>query len=453
MFAGQSEDHLDELAHHYSRSDNVAKAVEYLGRAGVRAAQQVAHSEALGYFTAGLRLLNELPAGEDRDRQELDLQMALGWFLFVARGPLVPERESALVRARELCEQLGDNAKLMEALLALAHFRQSQRAFELARELAERLLAMAEQATAPAMLAGAHSLLGVGLFGNGKFEEARDHFERAVELFGAGPSRNLGAYFRENAPNILVAVLIVLGRPSTALGRFHDLLAAARRRSDPQSIAIALFSGCMDCLVLRDSRMVAEQADEMLSIATEHEMPVFSIQATFFRGWAMAAAGRGEQGIAAMCRSTSDPKIAQAVSTALMLTALAETYGKSGHPEEGLDVVTEGLARAAQTGLAVAEAELHRLRGELTLLKDPASEAEAEVCFRTAIDTARRQAARLFELRTTTSLARLLARQGRREEAREMLADIYNWFTEGFDTADLIDAKALLDELNVSDSG
>jgi len=109
--------------------------------------------------------------------------------------------------------------------------------------------------------------------------------------------------------------------------------------------------------------------------------------------------------------------------------------------------VTEGLARAAQTGLAVAEAELHRLRGELTLLKDPASEAEAEVYFRTTIDTARRQAARLFELRTTTSLARLLAKQGRRAEARVMLAEIYNWFTEGFDTADLIDAKTLLDQL------
>jgi predicted ATPase len=193
--------------------------------------------------------------------------------------------------------------------------------------------------------------------------------------------------------------------------------------------------------------MVAERADELLSIATEHGMAFNLIGATFFRGWAMAAAGRGEEGIAEMRRSISDPIVAQASSGALMLVALAETCGKNGRAEEGLDFVAKGLATAEQTGLRAAEAELHRIKGELLLIKDLGNVAKAERRLRSAIDVARLQGARLFELRATVSLARLLKQQGETEPARQMLAEIYGWFTEGFDTADLKDAKTLLDEL------
>jgi class 3 adenylate cyclase/tetratricopeptide (TPR) repeat protein len=447
LFSERLEDHLTELAHHFDRSGNVPKAVEYLALSGNRAAQQMAHSEAIGYFTRALELLRRLPEGAARDRQELDLQMALGWSSFMARGARAPQRESALVRARELCEQLGDNAKLMEALVALAHLRVSRREFELGQELAEKVLAMAQQAKAPAMLARVHAVLGVVRFATGQFPAAHEHFECAVELFGGGPSRNEDAYFAQNAPNVLVALLEILGYPSTALNRAQQLLAAARRTSDPNSIATALFSYGMHHLLLGDTQMVSERADELLSIATEHELSAYALGATFFRGWAMATAGRSEEGIAEMRRCVSDPMVAGLVSTALMLVALAEICGKNGRAEEGLDLVAKGLATAEQTGLRVAEAELHRLKGELLMVKHPGSDAEAEVCFRTAIDIARRQGARPFELRATVSLARLLTRRGEADEGRHMLADIYGWFTEGFDTADLKDAKALLDEL------
>ncbi len=447
LFADRLEDHLTELAHHFERSGNTPKAVEYLGRTGARAAQQVAHSEAIGYFTRALELLRRLPDGAGRDSRELDLQMALNWSLVVARGYRAsPERESALVRARELCEQLGENAKLMEALLALAHFRFNRRDYGLARELAERVLAMAQQAKAPAMLGGAHGILGIVLFSSGQFPAAREHLERTVELFGVGSSRNYGAYFVQSAPHLLVAVLLILGYPLTALGRAHELLPAARRSSDPYSIATALFGDGMHHLLLRDTRMAAERADEMLSIATEHGMAFYLIAATFFQGWAVAAAGRGDEGIAEMHRSISDPMVAEASSTALMLVALAESCGKNGRAEEGLDLVAKGLATAEQTGERMVEAELHRIRGDL-MIKDLGKVAEAERCLRTAIDVARRQGARLFELRATVSLARLLKHQGEADQARQMLAEIYGWFTEGFDTADLKDAKALLEEL------
>jgi predicted ATPase len=336
LYPAWLEDHLTELAHHFERSGNVPKAVEYLGRSGVRAAQQMAHAEAIDCFTRALALLRRLPDGAARARQELDLQMALSWSLFVARGSRAPEYEAAVVRERELCELVGDNAKLLEVLLALAHLRVNRRDFALGRDLAEKVLAIAQQAKASATLAGAHNLLGIIQFATGHFPAAREQLERAVELFVASPSRNLHAYFARNAPNILVAVLVILGYPLTALSRAHELLAAARRSSDPYAVAIDLFSHGIHHLLLRDTRLMAERADEMRSIATEHEMAVYVIAATFFRGWAMAAAGHGEEGIAEMRRSIADPMIAEALTTAMMLVALAETCGKNGRAEEGL---------------------------------------------------------------------------------------------------------------------
>jgi adenylate cyclase len=336
----------------------------------------------------------------------------------------------------------------MEVLVALAHQRLSWNEFGPARELAERVVAMAQMAEAPAMLLGAHNALGIVRFAAGQFPAAREHFERAVELSGAGPSDYYGTYFAQNAPNILIAVLVILGYPSTALSRADELLAAARLGSDPNSIAIHLFSHGMHHLLLRETRMVAERANELLSIAIEHEMRVNLMAATFFRGWAIAAAGRNEEEIAEMRRSMSDPLVAGLASSALMVPALAQTCGKHGHTEEGLDWVAKGLVRAEQTGLRVAEAELYRLKGELTMIRDPGNVVEGERCLRIAISLARGQGARLFELRATVSLARLLRDTDRSDEARTILVEIYAWFTEGFDTPDLKDAKALLHELS-----
>jgi predicted ATPase len=297
------------------------------------------------------------------------------------------------------------------------------------------------------MLAGAHYLVGGVLGHGGQFPASRVHLERAVELFAAGLSHNYGAWFAQAASYLLVGTLTALGYLSTALSRAEELLEAARRSSDPFSIAAGLAMNGMINLPLRDTRVLAERADEILSIATEHEMAVYLISAAFFRGWAMAAAGRAEEGMAEMRRSISNPVIAGTLTTPLMLVALAETCCENRRAEEGLDLVTEGLATAEETGLRFFQAELHRIEGELLMIKDPGNVADAERCLGVAIDVARRQGARLYELRATASLARLLKKQGKTEEARQMLSEIYDWFTEGFGTNDLKDAKALLDEL------
>jgi class 3 adenylate cyclase/tetratricopeptide (TPR) repeat protein/ribosomal protein L40E len=448
LYSERVDDHLTELAHHYCRSGNVPKAVEYLARTGQRAIQQTANSEAIGYFTRALELLRQLPESSARDRQELELQMTLSWSLLRTGFLASPEREYAVARAQELCERLEDDTKLMEVLLALAQLHFNRRDFARARELTERVLVMDQQIKASGMLSGAHALLGLVLFGTGEFLAARDHFQSAVELFDAGLFRTVGLHllFYRGASTMFTTTVAILGYPSSALSRARELIAAARRSADPLSISNALLATLMSQVVLRDTRMVVEGSGELLSIANEHELRFPLMLASFLQGWTLTAAGRAEEGIAEMRRGVSDPRFAATVMRALLSVTLAETCGKNGRAQEGLDLVAKDLATAEQTGLRATEAELHRLKGELLLIKNVRQMVEAERYLRTAIDIAHRQGARLFELRATVSLARLLRNTNRRAEANNILAEIYNWFTEGFDLPDLREAKALLDE-------
>ena len=446
VFAHQLDEHLEELAHHYGRSDNALKAVEYLTREGAKSGQQGAHSEAIACFTRALELLRQLPESAVRDHQELDLQMALDWSLLVAGGLRTPEREQILLRARELCERLGENAGLMETLVGLAHFHFNQGDFGPARELADSVLAMDPLGKASTILAGALFVVGLVAYAGGEFPAAREHLERAVALFSEGPSPKYN-FFAQVTPAVLASAYAILGYPSNSRERTHKLLAAARRSSDPYSVAFALFGHGMHHVILRDPYLVAERADEMCSLATEYQLVFVVILSSFFKGWAKAAAGQTEEGIAEMRQSLSNPMVIRASAVALMLGVLVDVCARNGRGEEGLDLVAKGLATADKFGLRVAEGELYRLKGDLLIVKDSENLAEAERYLLTAIDTARRQGARLFELRATMSLARLLASQDRRDEARGMLAEIYGWFTEGFDTADLKDAKALLEGL------
>jgi hypothetical protein len=203
----------------------------------------------------------------------------------------------------------------MEALLALALYHRLD--FVLAHQLAERVLAMAQEAKAPAMLAGAHYVLGAVLDVGGQFPATREHLERAVELFGAGPPRNYVVFFAPATSIHLVAALAVLGYPSTAHSRAHEWVAAARRSSDPYSIATVLAMNGMHHLLLRDTRMVMERADEILSIATEIEIPPhYSIYATFFSGLGYGRCGT-RQGNREMRRTMSNPVPAEAFAEML----------------------------------------------------------------------------------------------------------------------------------------
>jgi tetratricopeptide (TPR) repeat protein len=448
QFADHIEDHLSELAHHFERSSAGPKAVEYLGRAAARAVQQGAHAEALGHFTRAIELLGRLPEDTARDSQELDMLIALSWSMYVTGGRRAPERESTLVRACELAGQLGDNKRLMKALVTMAHHRIGWSDYAQARELAQRALAMGQEVHTPAWLGGAHYVLGVVGFATGQFPAAREHLERAVELLRADSSVTDGAIFVQSVPQVYLGTLMILGYLSKAYSKTSEWLAAARSSSDTGSIGDALTAELMHHVLLRDTHMVAERTDEMLAYASEHSVAFYNVVfATFARAWAVASAGRVEEGMAEMRRSLSDPRVAESMIAASMVIALAEACGKSERFKEGLDLVNEGLATSERIGLRANEAELHRLKGELLLVKDPDDVVQSERCLRTAIEVAREQSAKLFELRATVSLARLLRDTGRRGEARAMLTEICEWFIEGFDTSDLREARQLLNKL------
>jgi tetratricopeptide (TPR) repeat protein len=445
LFAGRLEDHLVALAHHYDCSGNVSRAVEYLRRAGNKMAQHGAHSDAVGYLTRSLEVIKQLPNGDERDRQEIDLQMALGRSLVFMRGWSAPEREPVLLRAQELCERLGDSSKLTEALLALAFFRLYCREFGQMQELAQRALALAEQAKAQTMIAAARILLGTLCFGKGQLEASRSHLECADEVLSSRSYRDFDeALYARMAMGALFVTLLLLGYLEAALPESDEMLTVARQRRDPYSLADALSLDANGRLFLGDEEAIVNRARELHSLAVEHGMPFHLARANFLRGWVVARAGRPSEGIEQMREAIADPK-ASGSAISVMIIALADACGKHGRVEDGLVTVAEGLTRA---DLEVVEAELYRLKGDLLLIQDPSSRREAERSFHTAIDIARRQGAKVFELRATVSLVRLMANQGRRDEARTLLAEIYNWFTEGFDTADLKEAKALLDELS-----
>jgi adenylate cyclase len=298
------------------------------------------------------------------------------------------------------------------------------------------------------MIGGACCQLGTIAWMAGAPEEAREHCERAVELFGQPPFRSFAEFeYSTRASGILAAVLLQLGYPARAIRRVEDSLAAVRRFSDPFQLAYSLFMSFPVSFTLRDVR--PERAEEFFSLTTNHSIQGYLLHATFLRGWTMAATGRLDEGIAEMCKAEAAAAAGLSTGTVFppILIGLAETYAKIGRAEEGLAWIEKGLSFVEHMGEKGIEPEFHRIKGDILLMHDPGSGAKAERCFRSAIDIARNQGARFFELRATTSFARLLKRQGKTDEARAMLGEIYNWFTEGFEFADLKDAKALLKEL------
>ena len=331
----------------------------------------------------------------------------------------------------------------------LANLRMNRLELESARELAGRAVALTVRVDDPGLVAGAHFQLGEVLFFMGALATSREHLERTLQLLGPGPRRNIWeTVYAGRSAEYLVYVTALWGYPDTALKRSREVLSTARRFSDPESIAIALDADARLNWILGDVRKVLERAEEMLALATDHHMGFWMLIGSALRASALAAQGQVEEGIAELQRARQ-AAAASALLLLMVLSALAEAYLKGRRPEEGLEVIADGLARAQKSGVGFFEPILHSIKGDLLLLRDAADPAEAEDCFRQVIQIAQGQSNKLAELGATMSLAGLLDKQGKRDEARAILADIYGWFSEGFDTPVLKNAKALLDELGV----
>jgi len=451
LYSDHLDDHLDGLAHHYSRSTNLRKAVDYLNLTARQCAMRSAHLQALTYLNRGLELAESLPEGAEHAQQELALQIARGWSLYLTQGYAAPEVGRAYGRARELCVRFGDNTQLFSILDGLRLFHRFRLELQTSRQLEDQLVSIAEELNDPAKLARAHGSLGTTLLWMGELVAAHEHFERV-----RGPTGSLeGVVLSEALDHEQVAAsvsylaldLAILGFFDQAMKVRKEVLAWAQKLSRPHSQILTLFYSSVLDQYLGDVGAAQDHSASALAIAAEFSFPNSVSMASVIQGWVRSCRGETESGVAEMVRGIAGAEATGMRASTFLLVPLVETYVRIGRTEEADRLLTETLETVHQTGHRMLEAELYRLKGEL-LLKPPCNEAEAETCFRRAIEIARHQSAKWWELRATMSLARLLDKQCRRDEARAMLANIYNWFTEGFDTADLKDAKALLDELN-----
>lgn len=442
LFSDRLDDHLSELAHHYSRSTNVAKAVNYLFLAGRQSAARSAHIEALACFDRGLTLLKSLPDGSERVRLELVLQIGSGFSLRATKGFTAPEVEHALIRARELCGA-NDSAQLFDVLVGLHTFYMfgPRQGLETSRELAKQLLSLAESLEDPTKLAMAHLAMGETTTYIGEFHSGRAHLERAIEL----GSRHHGIV--QNAVGHLCPALWSLGYPHQAEERMREALAVAQKSNRPLLTANVLAYTCTLFVQIRLWEATLQHAEAGLALANKQGFLFHVHLCRLFRGRALTEEGDAEQGMVEMRRGIAGLE-ALGAARPWLICYLAEGCLKLAQTQEGLRVLSRAAFRTEETGERWAWADQYRLRGELLLIENPLQAEEAQRCFRTAIEVARKQDAKSFELRASKSLARLLDKHGRRDDARTMLAKLYGEFTEGFDYADLREAQSLLDELS-----
>jgi predicted ATPase/class 3 adenylate cyclase len=446
------------LAHHYTAAGLVAQAIPYWQQAGQRAAQRSANVEAIAHLTKGLALLKILPDTLDRAQQELRLQITLGAPLMATKGWAAPEVGKAYARARELCQQVGETSQLFPVLWGLWVFSLVRAELQTARELAEQLLTLAQSAQDPALLLEAHHALWVTLLYRGELLPARAHMEQGIALYDPQQHHALAFLYGGHDPAMCcrssaAVALWLLGYPDQALESMYDGLTLAQELSHPFSLAWAFHLAAELHQLRREGQLSQERAEALIVLSSEQAFTQLVAWGTTLEGWALAERREGGEGIAQMRRGLAAWRATGAEwEGPYFLALLAEAYGKVGQADEGLSVLAEALAAAHKTGERYYEAELYRLKGMLTLQSKVQSlksqvEAEAEEYFLKAIDITRQQSAKSLELRAAMSLSRLWQQQGKREEARQLLAEIYGWFTEGFDTKDLQEAKVLLDEL------
>jgi class 3 adenylate cyclase/tetratricopeptide (TPR) repeat protein len=466
LFADQLDDHLPELASHYRRSGNTNKAIHYLRLAAEQAARRCAHEEAIGLFNSALEKLARVPEGQERMRREVELRLALIGSLVANQGYAAPEVAESARLALELSSELGEPELHFSTLMFAWGFNLVGRDLEGAGENSRKLIELAQRTRDPAMKVHANFASGAVSVFCGELHVARARLEQAV---AHDPPRL--AWMPQDprvvALSYLSLALWLLGRPSAAVEMAREAVGRARGLGHPMSLAFALSYGAMLHLYQRDPASAYELADEARTVAMEHGFRYWSALGSTYRSIAQAVLGRTEEGIEEILAGIDSYRATgSALGAAAVVVGLVSSYLKAGLADEAQRTAEQQLRTFDQTGERMSEAELYRLRGEALLMRQAQrSEAEqtppgsayriknpnvkeAEQCFRRAIAIAREQDAKSWELRATTSLAHLLGNTSRRHEARATLATIYDWFTEGFDTADLKDARALLDELS-----
>ncbi|HSO75777.1 MAG TPA: protein kinase [Blastocatellia bacterium] len=438
-----------ELAFLFEAARDWSRASDYYLVAANNASEVWALQEAGVLAQRGLEMLRLLPETIDCAKQELTLQALLGQSLMVSKGYALPEVEGAFIRARELSLRLDDLGQLFRAEFSLAIVYVVRAEYERAFNHGEQCLRLAEKHRNQVMLMQSHWVIGLSQCYLGKFAAARDHFEQTIAIHdAAGIDSASSMYGAVLSRAHLARMLLYLGYPDQSQQVMSEAIAKAERIRLPVAVANTLALAAYLEAFHRRVEKTLELAAKTARHAEEHGLPYYTAVAMLTRGWAMAMQNQ-EEGIELIRQGlASSLAIGTRQQHAYFLALLAEALGRAARVDEELESLKEAIEVAKQTNEPYYEAELYRLRGDALVKAGAGSHSEAESCFHRAIEIARKQQAKSFELRAVVSLARLWRQQGKRVEGRAILAEIYGWFREGFETADLKDANFLLSELS-----
>jgi predicted ATPase len=444
----ESSDIASELAFLFQAARDWPRASEYFLKAARNAARIFANQEAISLCRRGLDMNRRRPDSPERARQELKLHITLGPSLMTVKGFAANDTLQTYLRAQALCEQVRDEAQLFRVLFGLSIVSVVRAEYGKARHFAEQCLRLAERADDAALRVQAHWLVGLSVQFIGDLTGSREHLERSIALYDAERhATHLFLYGAILNRMHLGRVMLYLGFPDRAQVWIAEGLRMAETMRHPLALCNTLSVAVTVEAFHRNTGTIIDMAEKMLFHADEHGLPHYAGIATIMRGWARAMLGEVDEGCAEIKAGLSAQlDIETEQQRAYFLVLLAEALCGAGRFDEGMRALDEAQEALNRTDERYYEAELHRLKGEL-LMKAQSLEA-AEVCFRHSVDVARLQGARAFELRAATGLARLLRTRGAPEEGRALLASVYEWFTEGFDTPDLQAAKLLLGELS-----
>jgi len=428
-------------------------AIGFWARAGRKSVAGSAMIEAVSQLHKGLDLLAKLPEGPEPLRHELQLRIALGEALTASRGPAASETGQAYLRALEICQDLGDSEALPQILNGLCSYHMALSEFRAARDVAEQLLRHVETQGDPVTRMAANRNMGACLYWLGEFQPSATHMQRVLdtELLDLGGSIVPGSIY-----HLRVVALIYQSNSVCIQGHLQRgavlserSVTLGRATGHPQSLAFALSMAALLKLLSRAESDASSLLQELALLATDQKLPFWLGRANFLLGYTLTGCGRLAEGLTLAQKGFTDiVATGSTINHTCYLALMSQIHARAGDFATARGLLATAVAQADQSDERWFEAELHRLAGEWTMnYSAPAEKAAAEACFLRAVGTAQRQGARWWELRAATSLARLWRDQGKRAEARDLLAPVYGWFTEGSDTLDLKEVKALLDEL------
>jgi len=448
-YGAQAGEIAAQLAVHFERGGEVQQAVHYWQQAGDNATRRHAHHDAVTAVTKGLALLATLPDSPERAHHELTLLLTLGEQLIAAKGMAAPDVGEVYSRAQTLCQQVGEPPQRFKVLHGLHRFHGTQGQLRLASALSQQLFDLAQRQHDPILVREGHMTEGAVAFYRSELVTARAHLEHCLDLCDTplppSPIFSSGHERRVMALAQLARVLWALGYADQAQQRSQEALTQAQQTGHISSLVYAELYAAILFQYRRDVAAVQAHTDAVLVLATTQGLGHRIEQGRLLRGWALAMQGDAAAGVAHMHQGlVAVQSMGLKLYHAYFLSLLAEAYGQMGQPEHGLQVLAEAATLIATTEVRWWEPEVSRLQGELLAQLSHPDIPQVVACFQKALAVARAQQAKALELRVAMSLSRLWQQQGKCVEAHALLAPVYGWFTEGFDTADLREAKALL---------